>query len=252
LCQAQGLNIAAISYDTPEVLQRFAATYGITYPLLSDTDSQVIRRFGLFNPNMPEGTFLYGVPFPGTYLLDRTGRVQAKAFVVDHTNRTTAASFLMQQHLISDNGQLTIETEDLRLNLRTSSQVIRPGQNILLQVQLEINPDLHINGPEVPEGYRPTALRFEPADWLLEPQLRFPPPQPFHIAVLDETLPVYTGTLVIEGDLFLKRTVAAGEYRLRGVLQYQACTDSECYMPTDVPFDLPLRVEPSVAQVKAH
>ena len=253
LCQAQGLNIAAISYDAPEVLHRFATTYGITYPLLSDTTSQVIRRFGLFNPNMPEGTFLYGVPFPGTYVLDHTGRVQAKSFVVDHTNRTTAASFLMQQrHLIPENGHLQIETEDLRLTLRISSQVIRPGQNILLQAQLEINPDLHINGPEVPEGYRPTTLRFEPADWLLEPQLRFPLPQPFHLAVLNETLPVYTGTIVIEGNLFLKRGVAAGEYCLRGVLQYQACTDSECYVPTDVPFDIPLRVEPPVAQVKAN
>jgi hypothetical protein len=251
-CQAQGLNIAAISYDSQAVLGRFAAKYNITYPLLSDTDSQVIRRFGLFNPNMPEGTFLYGVPFPGIYLLDATGRVLAKSFVVDHTNRTTAISLLMQHRPgISTADRIEIPTEDLRLTVQLSSPVVRPGQNVLLRVQLDINPELHIYGSEVPEGYLPTSLRLDTADWLLEPQVHYPSPQPFHIAVLNETLPVYTGTVVIEGDAFLKRSVSPGEYRLRGVLRYQACTDAECYLPTDVPFELPLQVEPTVAQVPA-
>lgn len=219
--------------------------------MLSDQDSHVIRRFGLFNPNMPEGTFLYGVPFPGTYLLDRTGRVRAKAFVVDHTNRTTAASLLLQERGVAPaDGRIELSTDDLRLTLQLSSRVIRPGQNVLVRAQIAVNPGLHIYGPEVSEGYRPTALRIEPADWLLPPRFRFPEPQPLHIATLNETLPAYTGTVIIEGNLFLRRAVAAGEYHLRGALQYQACTDSECSFPTDVPFTLPLRVEPTVAQVK--
>lgn len=234
------------------MLRRFAGKYGITYPLLSDPDSRVIRRFGLFNPNMPEGTFLYGVPFPGTYLLDSAARVQAKSFVVDHTNRTTVPSLLMQTRGVAPaDGRIEIATEDLRLTLQLSSRVVRPGQNLLLRAQIEVHPDLHIYGPEVSGGYRPTSLSLDPADWLLEPQLRFPEPQPLHVAALNETHPVYTGTVVIEGNLFLTRTVPAGDYHVRGVLRYQACTDSECYYPTDVPFELPLRVEPTIAQAEA-
>ena len=44
--RAQGLGIAAISYDTEEVLAAFAQRRGITdVPLLSDDDSAVIRAF---------------------------------------------------------------------------------------------------------------------------------------------------------------------------------------------------------------
>ena len=54
--QAQGLGIAAISYDTEEVLADFAQRRGITdVPLLSDDDSAVIRAFGIYNHVAEEG-----------------------------------------------------------------------------------------------------------------------------------------------------------------------------------------------------
>jgi peroxiredoxin len=61
--QSHGLSIAAIPYDPPPALRRFATTYGVTYPLLSDMGSQVIRRFDILNDNMPEGDPFYGIPF---------------------------------------------------------------------------------------------------------------------------------------------------------------------------------------------
>jgi peroxiredoxin len=39
----QGLGIAAVSYDSAAVLKNFADRQHITYPLLSDSGSQVIR-----------------------------------------------------------------------------------------------------------------------------------------------------------------------------------------------------------------
>ena len=44
-----GISIAAISYDSEEVLADFANRRGITFPLLSDDDSSVIRAFGIYN-----------------------------------------------------------------------------------------------------------------------------------------------------------------------------------------------------------
>jgi hypothetical protein len=251
-CEAQGVKIAAISYDSPTVLSRFANQYGITYPLLTDAGSQVIRHFGILNHNMPEGDPFYGVPFPGMYLLDGMGRVQAKSFFVDHTTRPTAAAFLMQQQDIAPaDGRLEITTQDIRLVLQLSSRVIRPGQSLLIRVELQIHPDLHIYGPEVPDGYLPTTLSLSGADVLLQHQLRFPAPHPLHIAAVNETVPVYTGNVVVEGDLVLKPFIPAGEYRIQGVLHYQACTDSECYLPEEVTFELPLQVAPTVARAEA-
>lgn len=38
-----------MSYDTPEQLQAFADEHDVTYDLLSDADSAVIREFGILN-----------------------------------------------------------------------------------------------------------------------------------------------------------------------------------------------------------
>ena len=54
----------------------------MTYDLLSDADSAVIREFGILNmlisPDDPEqaaGRSFYGVPFPGVYETDENGVV---------------------------------------------------------------------------------------------------------------------------------------------------------------------------------
>jgi len=46
---AAGLAVYALSYDEPEALQDFAQAHGISYTLLSDPESKVIRSFGILN-----------------------------------------------------------------------------------------------------------------------------------------------------------------------------------------------------------
>jgi len=47
-------NIAAyaISYHSVETVREFATARGITFPLLSDAGSEVIKRLGLINPHV--------------------------------------------------------------------------------------------------------------------------------------------------------------------------------------------------------
>ncbi len=47
--ESAGIGIAAISYDSQEVLADFADKRGITFPLLSDIDSATITDFGILN-----------------------------------------------------------------------------------------------------------------------------------------------------------------------------------------------------------
>ena len=47
--RAQGIGVAAISYDSEQVLADFSQRRGITFPLLSDDDSRVITEYGLLN-----------------------------------------------------------------------------------------------------------------------------------------------------------------------------------------------------------
>lgn len=72
--------MAAISYDSPAVLEDFAKRASITYPLLSDEDSEAIEAYGIKNDGVPEGSRQDGIPHPGTFLIDRTGVIRAKLF----------------------------------------------------------------------------------------------------------------------------------------------------------------------------
>jgi peroxiredoxin len=48
----------------------------ITYPLLSDPDSKVIKAFGVLNEKATGRTA--GIPHPGTFLIDQKGIIRSK------------------------------------------------------------------------------------------------------------------------------------------------------------------------------
>ena len=78
--QAAGVRVVGISYDSEETLQKFAQKAGITFPLLSDTNSQVIDAFGLRNQSVASGSKKEGIPHPGTVIIDAEGHVCGKLF----------------------------------------------------------------------------------------------------------------------------------------------------------------------------
>ena len=84
---AKGYTLAAMSYDPPEVLAKFAAKQSIAYPLLSDTGSKAITRLGLLDPAYPAGHMAHGVPHPTVLVLDKAGRVQAVDVSKDYKKR---------------------------------------------------------------------------------------------------------------------------------------------------------------------
>lgn len=74
----RGYNLAAISYDPPDVLSGFAGKRGISYILLSDGGSKMIDAFGLRDPQYKEGSFAYGVPRPAIFVISPRGVIRAK------------------------------------------------------------------------------------------------------------------------------------------------------------------------------
>ena len=82
MLEKNGVRIAAVSYDSQELLRNFAEKHAIGFPLLSDPDSAVIRRFGIFNSNIAPGLRAYGVPHPVDYLVAPDGIVIRKYLLV--------------------------------------------------------------------------------------------------------------------------------------------------------------------------
>lgn len=91
---AKGYRLAALTYDDPAVLARFASRQSIAYPLLSDPGGAIIRKLGLTDPTYPPGNMAHGVPWPTIMVLDRSGRIEAITVSRDYRKRPTTAEVI--------------------------------------------------------------------------------------------------------------------------------------------------------------
>ncbi len=74
--KAANIQVVAVSYDSVEILKRFAKQGEIAFPLLSDEESKVIKAFGVLNKRASGRTA--GIPHPRTFIIDAEGVVRAK------------------------------------------------------------------------------------------------------------------------------------------------------------------------------
>ncbi len=75
-----------ISYDSVEVLKRFAEARDVTFPLLSDEESRTIHSFGIHNKD--------GLPHPMTILIDQDGVVRAMLSREGYRTRHTGTELI--------------------------------------------------------------------------------------------------------------------------------------------------------------
>src|SRR5271163_1706315 len=78
--EKRGYRVAALSYDSPEILQAFTMKRNIAFTFLSDPKSEVIDLYRLRDPQYPPGDRAYGVPRPIIFVLDKQGVVKAKLY----------------------------------------------------------------------------------------------------------------------------------------------------------------------------
>jgi len=240
--EENGIRVCAISYDPVDVLGKFAEKFGITYPLLSDVSSAVIRRFGILNTHMPEGHPWYGVPFPGTYMSDEQGVVIDRSFYANHAVRDSVARMLQESFQVTDAERglvQTVETDSVRATVYLSSGTIRPGQVLTFTVEVEVKEGRHIQARPLPEGYIPTTLTFEEVEGVHFGAVDYPAAKPHHLKTLGETLHIYDGRVALKAPVRSSRKEA---FAMRAWLEYQACDDRECFLPERIDFEIPLTV----------
>lgn len=85
--QAAGYPIVTVSVDTVELVRKFSQASNITYTMLADPTGSVTQAIGIRDSQYPVGSFAYGVPQPGIFVLDTNGRVRAKFFVKGYRER---------------------------------------------------------------------------------------------------------------------------------------------------------------------
>lgn len=244
MLEKAGIAPFAISPDPPEVLAAFARKYAISYPLLSDADSAVIKEYGILNTEVAPDHDHYGVPRPGTYLTDVDGVVFDKSFFVSHRERESIGDMLQEGFRVEAGArgpEAVLETAALVARLHFAAPTLRREQRLVLTAQIDLKAGMHVYGQPLPAGYTPVALELEESEDLALVEVVYPPAEPLHFALLGETLPAYSGSLTIKAHCIGGKEDKEGPVVVRGQLRYQACDESECYLPQAISFELPLR-----------
>ncbi len=250
--EMEGVNLAAVSYDSPETLLSFARKHGIGDPLLSDRDSAVIRRFGIFNTNIAPGLRAYGVPHPVEYLVAPDGAVVRKYFVPNYQHRVTGSAVALREFGAADRTApaITLRSGALTVEVGLAAAKGFAGQQIGFFAKFTLEPGWHIYGAPLPEAYTPTSVAFDDPNVIAQ-SFDLPPAQPMEIGALGETIPVYSGSFSGTGSLLLKFPIDAGEVALHGQVHFQQCGDSVCEAPETIPFELRLTLQPFLVATPA-
>lgn len=253
--------MAAILYDAPDVIRAFSEARGIEFPVLSDVGSVTIREYDILNremdPDQKIGDIeLYGIPYPGTFVIDSQRRVVDRFFEQRYQERFTVSSIALALGEpidgVEQNGT-QVETNHLAVRAYASDSIVAPGNRFALVVDVTPKPTMHVYAPG-DHTYRVIRLRVDAPAFLRSHDLVYPPSEMYHYEPLDETVPVYQQPFRLVQNVTIPMSeetaeLAAGAgatLTVEGALEYQACDDEVCYIPAEVPLTWHLTWRPLI------
>ena len=250
--EAQGLRLAAVSYDSQAILQDFAKRHKIEFPLLADPDSKIIRSFHVLNTEANGMT--KGMAYPGFFYIDSSGIIREKYFTAKYTDRLTANNVVAKlfPELTAEVSR-NIEAPHLQLTLAQSDRSVIPGGRVSLIADIELPPDVHVYSPGV-QAYKAIQLTLqEPPGIELQPVI-YPRSKTLYLEAIHEHVPVFEGKFRIIQDVTVTPSKTRDAVRsllssqrmisIVGELKYQACDKTICYPPSSVPVRWQLQVLP--------
>ena len=249
--------MAAVTYDSRETLEDFAIRKGIDYPLLADPTTETIRRWNLLDPDASTNNIVSGaapnVAYPGYFVLDPAGIVRERFVDGRYDDRRTANGVfasLFPEWLARESR--AVPAQHLELALSQSDRDVVPGSLFTLAVELTLPQGVHVYARDA-SGVRPLELALKPSPWLDVSPAQHPPSKTLHMEGLAEEIPIHEGRVPIRSEVHLKVTSELAnalakapdgtlKITVEGVLRYQACDESQCFPPCEVPLSWELTV----------
>ncbi len=201
----------------------------------------MIRELGILNETLPKDSPFFGVPYPGSFVLDAQGVITAKYFEDDYRERYTAADILARRFgLRLQAARSEVEGKQLKLVASASNLVVGAGQRVSLTLDIEMKPNMHVYAPGV-EGYIPIDWKMKESDVVAAHEVDYPVSEKLHLAAIDETVPVYRDHFRLTRDITIGQDAkvrpvldSSGKFTVEGTLRYQACDDRVCYIPQEL------------------
>ena len=264
----QGLGVAAISYDSVDVLSDFAQRRGITFPLLADDDSSAITEFGILNTVAAEGVgenaddpdvkadvakyvsafganpMIVGTPYPGTFMIDGDGKVTSRFFEEFYRERNTTTNVMLKLGMgLSPIAAVEGETAHLKFTAYPSNTSVTVGTRFSLALDVTPGPNMHVYAPGAEDkGYRVIGFNLDQPEIARIEPVTYPESEIYYFEPLDEHVPVYQEQFTILQEVVMNGDARAEEVMstldaltLTGTLEYQACDDAICFLPQSIP-----------------
>ncbi len=233
----------AISYDSVSTLKAFSDKYQITYSLLSDAGSEVIKSFGIFNTEVDSSSRGFGIPHPGVYIIDENLTVIEKHFEQSYRERPTAQNVLVNllDEKLESNVQ-TFEKNYLTGGIAISDTIAYRSQLLSVVLDISLKDGFHLYGKPIPQGFIPFEIKFESNPNFEVDEFTYPETKTFKIESLPETFHILPDRVNLKTFLRIKNRPEAGKYTIKATITFQACNDRVCMIPEKLKFDFPLRI----------
>ena len=240
--EAAGVAVYALSYDEPDALRDFRDAHGITFTLLSDPQSEIIRAFGILNELIDADDHpWFGIPYPGTYVTDAQGQICAKFFEHNLAVRAGPEQMLraVRGEALDAHGPAEAPAE-VEFDVFLDGAALAPTVQRDLVVRFRVPEGRHVYALPAPAGSRAVEVVLEANPALVVRAVQRPAADEHQLAGTDEVFPVHHGTF----ELRLPLTVNRGPGKdfsavvIRGEVHWQVCDDAVCDIPVSRRFEL--------------
>lgn len=245
--------------------------------MLSDEGSVTIKRYGILNP-VPEMALgpnaadpavraevqkyvsvvnpsarMIGIAFPGTFVLDRQGRVTARFFEDFYFERNTVSSLMLKLGTgLAPVNATKISTAHLDVTTYPSDPAIAPGNRLTLTLDIVPRPGIHVYAPGA-SGYRVITADVDSQPFVRVSPTQYPTSEVYFFAPLNERVPVFQKSFKLLREVVVEGTPQAqaalrgkDSVTLTGTLEYQACDDKVCFNPVSLPLTWIVSLRPLV------
>ena len=198
---------------------------------------------------------MVGIAFPGTFILDRQGRITSRYFEDFYIERNTISSIMMRlDNRVAPVAGTKVSTAHLDVTTYPSDPAIAPGNRFSIAFDVQPHSGIHVYAPGA-KNYRVISVTIEPQPFVRTLPMKYTPSQVYHFKPLNERVPVYQKPFTLVQEIILEGTPQAqAAFRgktaltLNGSLEYQACDDKICYNPASVPLSWTIDLRPFVLQ----
>jgi DsbC/DsbD-like thiol-disulfide interchange protein len=183
----------------------------------------------------------FGIPFPGTLMLNPRGIVTSRFFEQAYQERTTVSRIMATLGKNLSVQATMVSSPQLELTSYATDRTVAPGTRFGLVLDVRPARGVHVYAPGV-IGYTPISLSVEAQAGILVRATQFPQSEDYHFKPLNEHVQVYQRPFRIVQNLVIDSSPQSEaalksltSLTITGALNYQACDDKVCFAPQVVP-----------------